>query len=191
MDFKPIKLHIKLIEASRSKYYSDLTCLCLTGGLYLCPKSVTMKYLRIFLINVIACLLFNLNAEAQDLSLKKQVWPDQYLMQTKTLVQNMKNPKAAKPLIYNIGFVSNIQGAKKLVSANKEEGLAQLRSELKNKPKTSPIVIYCGCCPFEHCPNVSPAFTLLQKLGYTNAKILNLPTSIKADWIDKGYPMAK
>ncbi len=131
------------------------------------------------------------SANAQDLSLKKQVWPDKYLIETKTLVDLLQNPRAAKPNIYNIGFVGNIKGAKKLAAASKEEGLAQLKSELKDKPKTSPIVIYCGCCPFEHCPNVKPAFAMLQKLGYTNAKILNLPTSIKADWMDKGYPMAK
>lgn len=136
-------------------------------------------------------MLFIGGANAQDLSLKKQVWPDKYLMETKTLVDLLQNPRAAKPNIYNIGFVGNIKGAKKLAAASKEEGLAQLKSELKDKPKTSPIVIYCGCCPFEHCPNVKPAFALLQKLGYTNAKILNLPTSIKADWMDKGYPMAK
>ncbi|MGN7205625.1 rhodanese-like domain-containing protein [Pedobacter sp. SAFR-022] len=150
-----------------------------------------MKNLKFLCINVLACMLFVVTANAQGLSLKKQVWPDKHLMQTKTLVDILQNPRAAKPNIYNIGFVGNIQGAKKLAAASKEEGLAQLKSELKDKPKTSPIVIYCGCCPFEHCPNVKPAFTMLQKLGYTNAKILNLPTSIKADWTDKGYPMAK
>ena len=150
-----------------------------------------MRKFKFLCINILACMLFVVTAKAQDLSLKKQVWPDKYLMETKTLINVMENPRAAKPTIYNIGFVGNIKGAKKLAAASKEEGLAQLKSELKDKPKTSPIVIYCGCCPFEHCPNVKPAFTLLQKLGYTNAKILNLPTSIKADWTDKGYPMAK
>jgi hypothetical protein len=150
-----------------------------------------MKYFKYLFINAIACLLFTLGANAQELSLKKQVWPDKYLMQTNTLVSALKNSGTAKPAIYNIGFVGNIQGAKKLAAASKAEGLAQLKSELKDKPKTSSVVIYCGCCPFEHCPNVKPAFTMLQKLGYTNVKILNLPTSIKADWIDKGYPMAK
>jgi hypothetical protein len=154
-------------------------------------KITTMKYLKSLIINAIACMLFTLSANAQDLSLKKQVWPDKYLMQTNTLAAALKRPGTAKPAIYNIGFVGNIQGAKKLAAASKEEGLTQLKSELKGKPKTSPVVIYCGCCPFEHCPNVKPAFTMLQKLGYTNVKILNLPTSIKADWIDKGYPMAK
>jgi hypothetical protein len=150
-----------------------------------------MKYFKYLFINAIACLLFTLGVDAQELSLKKQVWPDKHLMQTNTLAAALKKSGTAKPAIYNIGFVGNIQGAKKLAAASKAEGLAQLKSELKDKPKTSSVVIYCGCCPFEHCPNVKPAFTMLQKLGYTNVKILNLPTSIKADWIDKGYPMAK
>jgi rhodanese-related sulfurtransferase len=112
-------------------------------------------------------------------------------MDAKKLSELLDNPRAARPNIYNIGFVGNIEGAKKLNPASKEAGLKQLQLELKDKPKNTPIIIYCGCCPFEHCPNVKPAFALLQKLGYKNAKILNLPTSIKADWIDKGYPMAK
>lgn len=150
-----------------------------------------MKHFKCLTINLIICIFFTLAAHAQDLSLKKQVWPDKYLMETNTLAATLKKPGASKPAIYNIGFVGNIQGAKKLPAASKAEGLAQLKSELKDKPKTSAVVIYCGCCPFEHCPNVKPAFTMLQKLGYSNVKILNLPTSIKADWIDKGYPMAK
>lgn len=150
-----------------------------------------MNYFKYLLVTAMAVVLFSVNTNAQDLGLKKQVWPDKYLMETKTLVDLINNPRAAKPTIYNIGFVGNILGAKKLAPASKEEGLAQLKAELKDMPKTSPIVVYCGCCPFEHCPNVKPAFTMLQKLGYSNAKILNLPTSIKADWMDKGYPMAK
>jgi rhodanese-related sulfurtransferase len=149
-----------------------------------------MKYLKIFILSAITCLSIA-TSQAQDLQLKKQVWPDKDLMDAKKLSELLDNPRAARPNIYNIGFVGNIEGAKKLNPASKEAGLKQLQLELKDKPKNTPIIIYCGCCPFEHCPNVKPAFALLQKLGYKNAKILNLPTSIKADWIDKGYPMAK
>ena len=51
------------------------------------------------------------------------------------------------------------------------------------------VVIYCGCCPFRRCPNVRPAFELLKELKFTNAKLLNLPTSLQADWTSKDYPM--
>lgn len=154
-------------------------------------KHLIMKHLKTLIITALSCLLLVATAAAQELKLTKQVWPDKYLMDTKKLTDILDNPRAARPNIYNIGFVGNIEGAKRLSPASKEDGLKQLQAELKDKPKNSPIIIYCGCCPFEHCPNVKPAFALVQKLGYTNAKILNLPTSIKADWIDKGYPMAK
>jgi len=143
------------------------------------------------MLGTFGCFALISSANAQGLNLKKQVWPDKYLMNTKKLSEILDNPRAARPNIYNIGFVGNIEGAVKFAPASKEDGLKQLQAALKDKPKNSPIVIYCGCCPFEHCPNVKPAFALVQKLGYTNAKILNLPTSIKADWIDKGYQMAK
>ena len=52
------------------------------------------------------------------------------------------------------------------------------------------IVIYCGCCPFEHCPNIRPAFNLLNEMGFTNQKLLSLQKNIKADCIDKGYPVS-
>ncbi|HCS20823.1 MAG TPA: hypothetical protein DIW47_09730 [Bacteroidetes bacterium] len=51
------------------------------------------------------------------------------------------------------------------------------------------IIIYCGCCPFSDCPNIRPAFEVLNELKFTNPKLLNLPKNLKADWIDKGYPM--
>jgi rhodanese-related sulfurtransferase len=57
--------------------------------------------------------------------------------------------------------------------------------------KDASIVLYCGCCPFENCPNVRPAIALLKDSGYTNYKLLNLPSNLKKDWIDKGYPTVK
>ncbi len=70
--------------------------------------------------------------------------------------------------------------------------LLKWKNELQKLPRNTDIVIYCGCCPFEHCPNIRPAFKLLNDMGFTNQKLLNLSHNLKADWIDKGYPiMAK
>ena len=135
-------------------------------------------------------LFLTVTAQAQ-LTAKKQVYDPSQLMSPADLLKSYKNPKGGKPTVYNIGFVGNIQGAKKIGAASKEEGLKQLMEEVRALPKTTPIVVYCGCCPFEHCPNVRPAYTMLQKLGFSKTRILDLPTSIKADWIDKGYPMEK
>jgi thiosulfate/3-mercaptopyruvate sulfurtransferase len=129
--------------------------------------------------------------QAQVLTTKKPVYESTQLMQTEDLLKALNKPTGKKPVIYNIGFVGNIKDAKKIGPASKEEGLKNLQEEVKTLPKTTAIVVYCGCCPFEHCPNVRPAYTTLQKMGFKQTKILNLPTSIKADWIDKGYPMEK
>jgi hypothetical protein len=127
----------------------------------------------------------------QALTVKKQVWDNNQLTQPADLAAVLAKPKAKKPVVYNIGFVGDIEGAKKIGAASKKEGLENLQAEVKGLSKSTAIVIYCGCCPFEHCPNVRPAYTLLQDMGFKEARILNLPTSIKADWIDKGYPMSK
>jgi hypothetical protein len=122
---------------------------------------------------------------------KLEIWKKNQVIEPAALMAIIKNPKAAKPPIYNIGFVNNIPGAVTIGAANTAKGLTSLKNAVKGLPKNKTVVIYCGCCPFEHCPNVRPAYTLLKDLGYTNTRILNLPTSLKANWIDKGYPLAK
>jgi hypothetical protein len=69
--------------------------------------------------------------------------------------------------------------------------LEKLRKELDRLSKDLDIVIYCGCCPFEHCPNIRPAFTLLNEMKFTNSHLLNIEHNIRTDWVDKGYPQEK
>jgi len=66
--------------------------------------------------------------------------------------------------------------------------MAKLREQLSTLSKDTSIVIYCGCCPFEHCPNVRPAIDALKEMNFVNYRLLNLPNNIKTDWIDKGLP---
>jgi hypothetical protein len=79
----------------------------------------------------------------------------------------------------DVGAVQNKEGREKLATA------------LKGVEKKAAVVVYCGCCPYEHCPNVRPAIELLKTSGFTNYKLLDLPRNIKADWLDKGYPRNK
>src|SRR5438309_1189508 len=55
-------------------------------------------------------------------------------------------------------------------------------------PKDRQIVLYCGCCPWDHCPNIKPAFKLLQSMGFHQIKVLEIPTNFAQDWVDKGFP---
>jgi hypothetical protein len=119
----------------------------------------------------------------------KDPWTRTQLMAPEVLAAIIKNPKAAKPIIFNIGVVENIKGARNMGGASDKENLARFKKALSTIPKTSTVVVYCGCCPFERCPNIRPAFNALQAAGFKNGKLLNLPTSIKVDWMNKGYPV--
>jgi hypothetical protein len=75
--------------------------------------------------------------------------------------------------------------------AKEKANLEKFKKELGKLPKDASIVIYCGCCPFDHCPNIRPAFTLLNDMKFTNQKLLNIPHNIKVDWKDHNYPVEK
>jgi hypothetical protein len=116
-------------------------------------------------------------------------WTAKQLKDPAALAAAITDPKAAKPVVFNIGPVRQIKGAVAIGPASKPDNLEKLRQQLAKLPKDKEIIIYCGCCPFSRCPNVRPAFELLQKLKFKNAKLLNLPSSLNDDWISKGYPL--
>lgn len=116
-------------------------------------------------------------------------WTEKQLMQPAELAAIINNPTATKPLIYSIGFEGGITGSVEFGPVKEDSNLAKFKAALSKLPKDANIVIYCGCCPFEHCPNIRPAFRLLNDMHFTNQKLLNLSHNLKADWIDKGYPM--
>jgi len=72
---------------------------------------------------------------------------------------------------------------------SKPEGLDALKAAVANLPHDREIVLYCGCCPWSHCPNVKPAAELLAQLGFTHLKTMFVETNFAKDWIDKGYPV--
>ncbi|MDR3697120.1 rhodanese-like domain-containing protein [Mucilaginibacter sp.] len=116
-------------------------------------------------------------------------WSESQLIEPAALSAELKNPGTNAPLIYNIGAVEDIKGAKHIGAVSKAENLEKFKNAVAALPKNTIIIIYCGCCPFTKCPNIRPAFLELKKEGFTNIKVLNLPTNLKSDWIAKGYPL--
>ena len=101
-----------------------------------------------------------------------------------------------KPLILSIGprllyQQAHITGAEYIGATSTPDGLAALRERVKNVPKDKAIVVYCGCCPWSHCPNVRPAYSELVKLGFKNVKALYIANNFGADWVNAGYPTTK
>lgn len=122
---------------------------------------------------------------------KQEPWQPSQLLQPADLAQTINDPLAKKPVIFSVGPGAVIRGSVNIGPARDSANLAKLQQQLAALPKDAAVVVYCGCCPFEHCPNVRPAFTLLKQLQFSQAKLLNLEHNVKVDWIDKGYPLMK
>ncbi|HTM42084.1 MAG TPA: hypothetical protein VL177_14290, partial [Terriglobales bacterium] len=76
-------------------------------------------------------------------------------------------------------------------AASSAEGSKELRRRVEGLPRNRFIVLYCGCCPWSHCPNVQPAYKELRSMGFRNVRVLYIESNFGADWVDKGYPVSK
>lgn len=111
------------------------------------------------------------------------------LIQPKELSDLLKDNKAGKIHILNMGVERNIKNAIEIGIVSSPSKYKVLQDQLKKYNKNESIVIYCGCCKLENCPNVSLAIEKIRELGYSNVRILNFVEGINEDWIDKGYQM--
>lgn len=146
------------------------------------------RFAVLILVLVLASSLF---ARAADSSNLTTLTPEELVGLLKA-----KSSKPEKPLLFNVGprmlyVQAHIPNAEYMGQGNTPEGLQHLGARVSNLPKRTFIVLYCGCCPWSHCPNVNPAYDALQKLGFTNVKVLYITNNFGADWVDKGYPVAR
>jgi thiosulfate/3-mercaptopyruvate sulfurtransferase len=116
-------------------------------------------------------------------------WTEEELKDPAALAKVIKDPKAPKPVIFNIGPARQIKGAIRIGPVSKSANLEQLKQQLAKLPKDREVIIYCGCCPFRRCPNIRPAFELLKEMKFTKPRLLHLPNDLNEDWVSKGYPM--
>jgi hypothetical protein len=101
-----------------------------------------------------------------------------------------------KPKILYVGprflyVQAHIPGAEFIGPASDPESLEELRKRVASLAKNSAVVLYCGCCPWEHCPNIRPAYKELQKMGFKIIKALYLANDFGTNWVEKGYPVEK
>lgn len=75
--------------------------------------------------------------------------------------------------------------------ASTVEGAARRRAEAARISRDKEVVIYCGCCPWEKCPNVHPAYDELRKMGFSNLVVLLIPQDFAHDWIGAGFPVQR
>ncbi len=116
--------------------------------------------------------------------------PLDHLIQPQALHRALQ--AGSRPLILQVGSrmlfdEAHIPGAEYAGPASQPDGLAALRRRVASLPRNHPIVLYCGCCPWQHCPNIAPAWLLLRKLGFTRVQALYLAHNFGADWVSQGY----
>lgn len=120
------------------------------------------------------------------------VWAPKDLVEPATVARELKQ-SAKKPLLLQVGFRSlydqgHIPGSKYCGPAFRPDGLAKLKDCVASVSYGREILIYCGCCPWEDCPNVRPAFEALKQMGFKHVRVLYIPHNFGTDWAHKGYP---
>ena len=104
--------------------------------------------------------------------------------------------KSGKIMLIQVGFhtmykMGHIPGSQYSGAASNAEGLAGLKKLVAKLPRNQEIVIYCGCCPWDDCPNIRPAFRALKEMGFSNLKVLDIPERLGTDWTAKGFPIVR
>lgn len=132
-----------------------------------------------------AMLMFSNGTFAQQ---GQEPWNKSQLMEPGILASRINDSNTGNTLILAVGPDAVIKGSVDMGPAQEQANIKKLKGYLKNVSKDKEVVIYCGCCPFDRCPNVRPAFKALKDMGFKNPRLLNLSKNVKADWLDKGYP---
>ena len=118
------------------------------------------------------------------------------LIQPAELNKILQGPVKQRPLIIQVGFrtlyeQAHVPGSEYVGATSSAEGSNELRHRVEGLPRSRFIVLYCGCCPWSHCPNVQPAYKELRSMGFRNVKVLYIESNFGADWVDKGFPVSK
>lgn len=110
------------------------------------------------------------------------------------LAAKLADSTVTPPLLLHVGFKvlyrgGHIPGSRFTGPGSKPEGLKALREELGRTPRQREVVLYCGCCPWEDCPNVAPAYRVARELGFKDVRVLDLPKNLTKNWVDLGLPI--
>jgi thiosulfate/3-mercaptopyruvate sulfurtransferase len=140
---------------------------------------------------------FVTTAAAQASPRSADPWTRARVVEPVDLVKELNNPSiTSQPTIVCVGFPSLYRGghvprASFHGPASSPERLADLNRWAQGLPRSTNVVVYCGCCPFSECPNIRPAFTALRDMGFTRLRVPMLPNNFGTDWAGKGYSVER
>ena len=120
-------------------------------------------------------------------------WQDAEKTTPDELARILRSPGVEKPAMFHVGFrvlfaQAHIPASQFAGPGANQTGLDALRKAVSALPKTKAIVLYCGCCPWERCPNLEQPWRMLIAAGFSRLKVLYLPKNFGQDWVQKGYP---
>ncbi len=123
-------------------------------------------------------------------------WTADRLLEAQQLANSVSDPGESKPLVLYFGPAvlfrrEHVPGAKLIGPLSEPDGPKNLQKEVRNLGRDTEIVLYCGCCPWNVCPNVRPAFQVLQDMGFKKVKVLYLPNNFRQNWVNKGFPVQR
>lgn len=132
----------------------------------------------------------------QAQSVQTDPWTSEQTVDPATLAKELSGPASARPTIVSVSphalyLGGHIPGAVYEGPGMSPQAIEGLKRWAEHLPRSVNLVVYCGCCPLAHCPNLRPAFRALQSMGFTHVRALILPTNFYTDWYSKGYPTAK
>ena len=156
--------------------------------------SLPIKFRQILLIFIFSTL--EIAVASLAFAYQASLIPGSRLINPDELVKILQSAKNEKPLMIQVGFhvlytQAHIPGSEYIGPASTEAGLRSLRKRVEPLPRNKFLVLYCGCCPWDHCPNVKPADDALRGMGFTNVRVLYIADNFGADWVEKGYPVDK
>jgi rhodanese-related sulfurtransferase len=132
-------------------------------------------------------------AVSPALAAATDVIPAAALIQPAELAAALKDKP---PVILQVGFSklyeqAHIPGAIYAGPGRSDEGVSNLKAHADKLARDAQVVIYCGCCPWNRCPNMGAAFDALKAMGFTRVKALYIAQNFGQDWVDKGYPVVR
>ena len=85
-------------------------------------------------------------------------WTPAQTVQPQDLLKELASA-SHRPVVVCVGFHplfegAHVPGAVFHGSASASEGLDDLKKWAQSVPRSANVVVYCGCCPMTHCPNI-------------------------------------
>jgi thiosulfate/3-mercaptopyruvate sulfurtransferase len=117
-------------------------------------------------------------------------------IEPKQLAELLSETKGQKPVVLHVGFnnfyeQAKVPGSDYAGPGSTPEGLQLLRQRVSSLQKKQLIVLYCGCCPWDKCPNARPAYEALHAMGFTNVKVVHIAENFGTNWVNAGLPTEK